>query len=394
MTTTPAGWYPDPYGSPLLRWWDGNQWTDATHAPGQPGQEAAAAPDQTAPPQTAPAHTVPAHTVPSQAVPSQAVPSQAAPAQQWTQPSGGPGGYGPGGPAGPGPGGPGGYGPGGYGPPWGYQGQQGAPTAQLPAPQFGTQQRSTAVWPWIVGGIAAVVVLALLIGGAFVLLRDRAGTVTARPEPATTAPPRLDQTVPPQPSPEQSRPLPTLPEPTGGRINDSVSGLSYAFPGGKWVVPKSQEINNPANEQFPLWTSGYQAMSQQDYDGKGSSWVGSVFAAELPRVIPYTGPQDFERLSQTMLVAYEPAFYGLPHTRKVLRSEAMKVSGKQGWVIEFEMDFSKASTAQKLAWKTERGAFVLVDRGQGVQPAMLYVSVPDNLDQSVVKRVLNSLQAQ
>ncbi|MBF8194028.1 DUF2510 domain-containing protein, partial [Nonomuraea sp. K274] len=33
MTTqTPAGWYPDPYGDPQLRWWDGDQWTDATHA--------------------------------------------------------------------------------------------------------------------------------------------------------------------------------------------------------------------------------------------------------------------------------------------------------------------------------------------------------------------------
>ncbi|MGW3634914.1 phospholipid scramblase-related protein [Streptomyces sp. NPDC005122] len=36
MTThsnTPAGWYPDPHGTPqTLRYWDGSQWTEQTHA--------------------------------------------------------------------------------------------------------------------------------------------------------------------------------------------------------------------------------------------------------------------------------------------------------------------------------------------------------------------------
>lgn len=28
----PAAWYPDPYGAPLNRWWDGSSWTDHTQA--------------------------------------------------------------------------------------------------------------------------------------------------------------------------------------------------------------------------------------------------------------------------------------------------------------------------------------------------------------------------
>jgi hypothetical protein len=71
----------------------------------------------------------------------------------------------------------------------------------------------------------------------------------------------------------------------------------------------------------------------------------------------------------------------------------MKVSGHDGWVTEFEMDFSQVAKDNGWKWKTEKGAFVLVDRGQGQRPAMLYISIPDNLDQSVFKRVLDSLQA-
>ncbi|MEU1328972.1 phospholipid scramblase-related protein [Streptomyces sp. NPDC005865] len=77
MTThsnTPAGWYPDPQGTPqLLRWWDGSQWTQHT-SPGQ-GQGQAAQ-GQAAQGQV--------QEVPQQAQPAQQ-PAQAAAAQQQGQ---------------------------------------------------------------------------------------------------------------------------------------------------------------------------------------------------------------------------------------------------------------------------------------------------------------------
>ncbi|MBY8885598.1 DUF2510 domain-containing protein [Streptomyces sp. PTM05] len=88
MTThsnIPAGWYADPHGTPeLLRWWDGSQWTDHTHAGTQPGARQATAqaqapqpsiPQQPQAPQAAPQQ-------PQQAFPQQAFPQQAQAPQQ------------------------------------------------------------------------------------------------------------------------------------------------------------------------------------------------------------------------------------------------------------------------------------------------------------------------
>ncbi|MFE6887945.1 phospholipid scramblase-related protein [Streptomyces sp. NPDC057694] len=77
-SNTPAGWYPDPHGVPqTLRWWDGSQWTDHTHA--APAETPA--PSAQVPPQQAPAQP--------QFQPQQAM-AQPAAQQQFGGPAGAP----------------------------------------------------------------------------------------------------------------------------------------------------------------------------------------------------------------------------------------------------------------------------------------------------------------
>ncbi|MFJ9853697.1 phospholipid scramblase-related protein [Streptomyces sp. NPDC101150] len=65
QNAVPQGWYQDPYGTPVLRWWDGYRWTEHTQA--TPAPTPAPAPAQAAVP-------------PQQAYPQ--APVQQAPAQQ------------------------------------------------------------------------------------------------------------------------------------------------------------------------------------------------------------------------------------------------------------------------------------------------------------------------
>ncbi|GII56729.1 hypothetical protein Pth03_51180 [Planotetraspora thailandica] len=349
MTTTPAGWYPDPYGSPLLRWWDGSQWTDATHA-----REATASPPEQP--------TAPLRSPLRSAQPGWGSPEQSGgPSQGFGTPPHGAGGHWP----------QGGYSPQGYGP-YGFGG---------PSP------KSPAIWPWITGSIAVVVALVVAITAVVFFTQDRT-TTASQPVPAP-----LDSIVPPEQGPQDAPPGVRLPQPANGRISDTTSGLSYAFPGGDWSVPTTPQINDPTNPQLPVWTSACLTVAQENYDGQGDDWIASIYTGPLAPAVPYGGPRDLQSTTKSLLNAYEQLFYSPPHERKILSDKAMDVSGHKAWILEFDMDFSKTAQANGWKWQTEKGAFVLVDRGQGQRPSLLYVSVPDNLDQSVLDRVVHSLEA-
>ncbi|PZG34465.1 hypothetical protein C1I98_28015, partial [Spongiactinospora gelatinilytica] len=194
----------------------------------------------------------------------------------------------------------------------------------------------------------------------------------------------------PPPSPSPTASSEELPRPQNGEIVDPGSGFTYKVPeGSDWTVP--EQLNNPDNPNAQKWSSGIQAMSHKGYEAS-KDWVGNIYAGVLHKDFPYQGPATLKLSAETLWQYFHQNFYEPPHKTKVIRSEAMEVGGKQGWVLEFELDFSEQSKTQGWKWKKERGALVLVDRENGGPPSLLYTSIPDNLDTSVVKNVLDSLK--
>ncbi|MFB9675817.1 DUF2510 domain-containing protein [Streptosporangium vulgare] len=406
MTTqTPSGWYPDPYGSPLLRWWDGSEWTDATHQTDAPTGQGTAPGSQTGPfLQQHSAGPGPQQTGPHPAGPG---PQQTGPRPTQEGPRGtGPSGSFPSGPSGPpAPSGPSGQ----WSPPAAHQQGAQAPTgagqphwggppnghtAQMPLPPYdgypsAPPPRKSGPLPWILGGGGVLVLIVVIVVAAMYLInperRNTAGEPTGLTTPPPTAPLEPSQEPTPEATPAPSGSAP--PKAVDGRVTDPVTGLSYEMPGEPWEVPPSV-----GGGLGFVWSSAAVAVAQENFDGRGGDWLGNVLTGELPDQYGYQGVGSMRSVAATLLQVVEPAFYTPPHSRKIVEDKAVKVSGKDAWLLVFDLDFSEQAEANGWKWKQERAAFLIVDRGENTRPALAYISVPDNLDISVADKVIKSFK--
>jgi hypothetical protein len=259
------------------------------------------------------------------------------------------------------------------------------------------------VLPWVLGGgaVAILLVVALVIGLSFVNRGDNTPSAADSEIPSSTVEPSDPlvtpplETPPPTPDPSSTDFPAVLPQPKGNVITDPRTGLSYAFPGSPWVVPTWAELNGNGrpDPNFPVWSGGYEAVSQKNYDGQNHDWVGQVLTARLPEVFDYSGPADLRNIAGSVLTNYQGFYYSPPHKKRIVKDTAIEVSGKKAWMLRFEMDFTDQSKKSGWKFKKEQGVFVVVDQGAGERPSLLYASVPDNLDTSVIDRVLHSLKA-
>ncbi|WP_344492601.1 DUF2510 domain-containing protein [Nonomuraea monospora] len=385
MTTqTPAGWYPDPYGEPQLRWWDGNQWTDATHAQEQgPAQPQPSSGPQPQPPSQP--HSQPQAQPPSQPQFQAQPPSQpqsqpgpgwsmtpANPTAQFGQPT---------------------YGQGAYGAPSAPTQQQQQPQwggAPLPGPGYGPPPKQSNPLPWVFGGLAALLVIALIVVAGIFFINSGDRDNTAQPRQSDTFEPQQPPTNEP---PTQQQPLPSqgaeFPQPVGGVVTDPRAGVSFQVPD-DWDVAAPADVNSgsPTDQQF---TAGVKAVSHENYQGDGD-WIGNVYTGVLNELYPYTGVSGMGDTAKAVFVHFSTQYYQLAHESKVVADKAMKIGDRDAYVLQFELDFTKISEENGYKWKKENGAIVLMDRGEGQSPAIIYVSVPDNLGTDVVSKVLSSLK--
>jgi hypothetical protein len=175
----------------------------------------------------------------------------------------------------------------------------------------------------------------------------------------------------------------------GRKVTDGSSGLSYRLLSSPWRRGCPRALDTPMFS----WSAGERAVAGRVLvGGTATRWYGKACSGPLQAQFQYSGVADLEPVAMSLAYALDVAYYSdLDHYRTFEDSSGIQVSGHPAWEVTFVMTYPLAAS-EGLAWTSEAGAVVLVDRGAGQAPALFYVSVPSNLGTSAVGILLSSLR--
>jgi hypothetical protein len=232
-------------------------------------------------------------------------------------------------------------------------------------------------------GLALGAAVAMLITGILVAVF---GSGTA-PQAAAAGHPSAERTLAPKASASPPGTPSTVPT-TGTPVTDAASGLSYATLSTPWVAGCPGSMSSAVF----AWTAGENAVAGPLASAGGTPWYASACSGVLGQQYPYTGVADLPQTAMNLVGAFDATYFSaLAHVRSTVQNNPLQVSGHPAWIVEFQMTYPTAAS-QGLPWQTQLGAVVVVDRGTGQPPAVMYVTVPDNLGTPNVGVILASMQ--
>jgi hypothetical protein len=166
-------------------------------------------------------------------------------------------------------------------------------------------------------------------------------------------------------------------------ISDGSTGLTLRLLSSPWR-------NGCPMRDYPVnWTTGEGAKAGQALAGAGRGhsvdWYANACVGLLPGNMQ-SGNLSKEAANAANAIDTDKA---ISHKRTVTGSGAIRVNGHRAWKVTFDVHYP----GQHLAWSSEAGAMVVVDRGAGQAPAVFYVSAPSNLGgAATVSTLISSLR--
>jgi hypothetical protein len=214
----------------------------------------------------------------------------------------------------------------------------------------GTARGRFPVRRWVLGGAAAVVV----VGVAAWLVVN---ALTGHPAKSHQASPAFN----------------------GGVVTDSTAGVSVTIPAGAgWA-----KVTSPGDG----FTMMYRAAATGS--GAASQGTGTVVASEsLPGTIAYHGPANLKADGVRAADLIAASYFSASHGKPAVSARSQALSGEQAYVITFR----GASPSAKKSSASQPAAVVIISRGTGHRPGVLFVTAPGTSGSSVITQIAATLR--